>query len=170
MSIVPPPPADLAALAREAINGSYAPYSDFRVSAAMRTDKGGVYTGANVENAAYSPGNCAERSAIFKAVNDSVRRGEVPRKDMNGEWIQTSLGDTLTQAIYQTIAIRECVVYIPKPHMLASPCGVCRQVLREFCGGDPASLRVWAINDSDQWKSWTLEELLPDSFGPENLA
>jgi len=166
----PTPPPDLVDLARKAIAGSYAPYSDFRVSAALRTNHGAIHVGANVENAAYSPGNCAERSAIFKAVNDRSKRVERPRLDAHGKPLVDSMGKPVLVGAYETIAVVECVVYVPKPTMLVTPCGVCRQVLREFCGGDPQSLRLWAINDGEEWESWSLEELLPDSFGPENLA
>jgi cytidine deaminase len=140
VSSFPPPPEHLAKLAREAAErGSYSPYSKFRVGAAIATDAGDFW-GANVENASYGLANCAERSAIFHAVNMGAQR------------------------------VSQCVVYTPTRDVLASPCGACRQVLREFCGGDPASLTVWSFNAGGAVKAWTLAELLPDSFGPEALA
>jgi cytidine deaminase len=135
---LPSPPAALAAAARAAASGSYSPYSRFVVAAAIETEAG-IFTGANVENASYGLSNCAERSAIFKAVNAGARK------------------------------VTACVVYTPG-EVLASPCGACRQVLREFAPEAGAGLRVWSVNDGARWRSWTLAELLPESFGPEDLG
>lgn len=126
--------------ALEMTHRSYAPYSHFTVGAALLTKKGRVYGGCNIENAAYSPGNCAERTAIFKAVSE----GE---KDMRAIAI---------------VGGRETVVtdYCP-------PCGVCRQVMREFC--NPKEFVIILAKSRTEYKLLTLEEMLPDSFGPENL-
>ncbi|MGN0471380.1 MAG: cytidine deaminase [Lachnospiraceae bacterium] len=127
-------------LAVEMMQRAYAPYSHFTVGAALLTKAGKLYGGCNVENAAYSPGSCAERTAICKAVSEGERE-------------------------FRAIAIvggREAVMdgYCP-------PCGVCRQVMREFC--DPESFRVILATGREEYKIMTLQELLPESFGPDNL-
>ena len=111
---------------------AYAPYSHFRVGAAVLGESGAVYTGANIENAAYSPTVCAERVAIFKAINAGERR-------------------ILAVAVCTTTG--------------ATPCGPCRQVMREF-GDDMA---VYIADENGKRRETTLRALLPDSFGPENL-
>jgi len=142
--------------AQEVRKNAYTPYSHFAVGAALLGNDGMVYTGCNVENAAYSPGNCAERTAVFKAVSEGctcfgaiaivgAKEGEVPGGKEN---VGTS-GNK--EAAAGTIC---------------SPCGVCRQVLREFC--DEKSFRVY-LTDGVKLYFYTLEELLPLSFGPENL-
>ena len=117
----------------------YAPYSHFCVGAALLTASGKIYTGVNVENAAYGPSNCAERTAVFKAVSEGERD-------------------------FAAIAIaggREegKLDYCP-------PCGVCRQVLAEFCAAD---FEIILPSSSGETKRFTLAELLPESFGPDNL-
>ena len=129
--------------AREARKNAYTPYSHFAVGAALLGEDGVVYTGCNVENAAYSPGNCAERTAVFKAVSEGC-------------------------ACFEAIAIvgaKEGEVPAAGS-AICSPCGVCRQVLREFC--DEKTFRVY-LTDGSKLLCYTLEELLPLSFGPENL-
>ncbi len=130
------PDAELLAMARAAIGRAYAPYSEFPVGAAVRTTDGRRYAGANVENAAYPQGQCAEASAIGALVAG---------------------GGGL---------IAEAVVAAPS-HELCSPCGGCRQRLREFMADDsPIHLA-----DCDRVRrTTTLAELLPLSFGPEHLA
>ncbi|MSU23992.1 MAG: cytidine deaminase [Opitutus sp.] len=120
--------------ARAAAQGSYSPYSKFRVGAAVLAGSGKIYAGSNVENASYGLCNCAERTAIFTAAAQGER------------------------------TLRCVVVYTPTraPTM---PCGACRQVLNEF--GPQAT--VLAICDSDECIETTLDYLLPDAFGPENL-
>ncbi len=130
-------------LIREAIRArenAYTPYSHFRVGAALLTADGRIYHGCNIENSAFSPTNCAERTAFFTAVSDGVRA-------------------------FSAIAI----VAGPEDGKLVrtSPCGVCRQVMREFC--DPAAFRVLLAVSEDDWEEWTLGKLLPASFGPEYL-
>lgn len=127
-----------AILARE---NSYCPYSGFAVGAALLTKDGVVYRGCNIENSAYSSTNCAERTAIFKAVSEGV-------KD------------------FTKIAI----VGGPKGKPLsdyAYPCGVCRQVMREFCNEETFEVIV-AVSEEHYMKK-LLKEMLPFSFGPENL-
>ena len=119
---------------------SYTPYSGFKVGAALLTAEGKFYTGCNIENAAYSPTNCAERTAFFKAVSE---------------------GERAFQAI--------CVVG-GKDGILteyAAPCGVCRQVMMEFC--DPDTFQIILATSKDQYEIFTLKELLPLGFGPNNL-
>lgn len=119
---------------------SYAPYSGFAVGAALLTKAGKVYTGCNIENAAYGPTNCAERTAFFKAVSEGERQ-------------------------FQTIAIAgsptgEVVRY-------AAPCGVCRQVMMEFC--DALTFQVILVLSEEEYQVFTLEQLLPLGFGPSDL-
>jgi len=122
---------ELIAAATEAQTRAYAPYSGFRVGAAVRAD-GRIYRGANVENATYGLSVCAERNAVIAAVLD---------------------GHPAIEAI--------AVVSDASPP--ASPCGMCRQTLLEFAG-DPARVRVIAINHAGETAEWTVAELIPDGF------
>ena len=130
----------LIRMALEAREQAYVPYSDFMVGAALRAEDGRIFTGCNVENAAFTPTSCAERTALFKAVSEGVtrftdiavvgsRRGEVNKQ-------------------------------------ITSPCGVCRQVMREFCKPD---FKIILVKSEEEWKVYTLSHLLPEGFGPENL-
>lgn len=122
-------------LAIEQLNYSYTPYSGFKVGAALLTKEGKIYKGCNIENAAYTPTNCAERTAFFKAVSE---------------------GERAFQAI--------CVVG-GKDGILteyAAPCGVCRQVMMEFC--DPNTFQIILATSKDQYEIFTLKELLPLGF------
>lgn len=122
-------------LAYEAMRQAYAPYSRFQVGACLKGKSGTYYLGCNVESASYTPTNCAERTAVFKAVSEGERE-------------------------FEAIAI-VCSGKTP-----AAPCGVCRQVLREFCNSDfPV---IFADSNRNVVES-TLGELLPHSFGPEDL-
>jgi cytidine deaminase len=137
--MTPPTADELVRMAWAARERAYAPYSRFLVGAAIATDAG-VYTGANVENAAYPTGICAERTAGAAAVAAGARR-------------------------FLVVAVVSDTGQGRPP---ASPCGQCRQFLREF---DPdGGLRVVAEHPSGQRRGWSLRELLPDSFGPEDLA
>ena len=129
--------------AQEARQNAYTPYSHFAVGAGLLGNDGVVYTGCNVENAAYSPGNCAERTAVFKAVSEGCKHFDAIGVVGAGEGETPEAGS-----------------------IICSPCGVCRQVLREFC--DEKSFRVY-LTDGESLFCYTLEELLPLSFGPENL-
>ena len=126
-------PEQLISLAKEAMAQAYAPYSGFYVGAALLCADGTVYQGCNIENAAYGPTNCAERTAFFKAVYDGHRD-------------------------FTAIAI--CGG--KEGHITGSfpPCGVCRQVMREFCED---GFLVYLINDQG-YETRTLSQLLPDSF------
>lgn len=119
---------------------SYAPYSNFNVSAAVLAASGKIYTGVNVENASYPAGICAERNAIFHAVSC----GE---KEISAIAIVGGKNYTIDDYCY--------------------PCGICRQVMREFCA--PEHMRVIVAKTIDDYKELSLAELLPLSFGPESL-
>ena len=119
---------------------AYTPYSHFKVGAALLARDGQVFTGCNIESASYSPTNCAERTALFKAVSEGVTE-------------------------FSAIAIvgsREGEVN----RIVTSPCGVCRQALFEFCGPD---LTVIMARSEEDYLETTLGELLPYGFGPKNL-
>ena len=120
---------------------SYAPYSNFKVGAALLAKNGTYYTGCNIENAAYTPTNCAERTAFFKAVSEGVR-------EFQAICIVGGKDGVLTE--------------------YAAPCGVCRQVMMEFC--DPETFQIILAVSKDKYDIFTLKELLPLGFGPANLA
>lgn len=128
-------------LAVEQMAFSYTPYSSFQVGAALLTKSGRFYTGCNIENASYTPTNCAERTAFFKAVSE---------------------GETEFSAI--------CVVGGKNGVLTeyAAPCGVCRQVMMEFC--DPETFQIILATGREQYEIFTLKEILPLGFGPKNLA
>lgn len=123
-----------------AMQYSYSPYSHFRVGAALLTKSGKLYHGCNIENAAYTPTNCAERTAFFKAVSE----GEL---DFDAICIVGGKDGILEE-------------YAP-------PCGVCRQVMMEFC--DPETFKVILATDETHYTEFSLKELLPLGFGPGNL-
>ena len=130
---------ELLLKAIEARDFAYAPYSDHKVGAALVGKSGKVYTGCNVENAAYTPTNCAERTAIFKAVSEGER-------EFAAIAIVGGIGDTLSE--------------------LCAPCGVCRQVLSEFCDSD---MKV-VMGTPEKISVSTLGDLLPYSFNKTNLT
>lgn len=130
---------ELMELAAEARKKSYSPYSGFRVGAALVGKSGKVYTGCNVENAAYTPTNCAERTAVFKAVSEGEREFSVIA-------IVGGKGE--------------------EPVDFCAPCGVCRQVLAEFCDGDFRIL----LGTPENIRVYTLDEILPLSFGKRDLS
>lgn len=133
---------ELVEKALEARESSYAPYSKFKVGAALLGKNGVIYKGCNVENASYPATNCAERTAIFSAVAEGQKEFEAIAI-VGGPEGATSLD-------------------------FCPPCGVCRQVMREF--SNPKNFEVIVAKSADEYKVFTLEELLPESFGPENLA
>lgn len=119
---------------------SYVPYSHFCVGAALLAKNGTVYTGCNIENAGYTPCNCAERTAFFKAVSEGVR-------EFDAICVVGGMNGKVTE--------------------LTPPCGVCRQVMMEFCNPEEFQIIV-AVNRED-YRIMTLKELLPMGFGPGNL-
>lgn len=132
---------ELIGKAIEARRKSYSPYSHYQVGAALLTGDGQIITGCNIENAAYGPSNCAERTAFFKAVSEGIR-------DFAAIAIVGSPeGEELTQFAY--------------------PCGVCRQVMAEFC--EPEDFRIIVAKSEDDYRVMTLAELMPEGFGPGNL-
>ena len=126
-------PKELIAQAVEAMGRAYAPYSGYKVGAALLCADGTVYQGCNIENASYSPTNCAERTAFFKAVYDGHR-------DFTAIAVCGGKDGVITGAF--------------------PPCGVCRQVMREFCGED---FKIYLINETG-YETATLAQLLPYSF------
>ena len=120
---------------------SYSPYSDFRVGAALLAKNGQIFKGCNIENAGYTPSNCAERTAFFKAVSEGVKEFDAIAVVGGKEGVLTEF---------------------------TAPCGVCRQVMMEFC--DPKTFQIIMAMDKENYKIMTLEELLPMGFGPANLA
>lgn len=134
---------ELVKKAYEAQKFSYSPYSGFQVGAALLTQNGKVYTGCNIENAAFSPTNCAERTAVFKAVSE---------------------GETQ----FQAIAIVGNKKGAPEEEWeFCTPCGVCRQVLLEFV--DPQKFEI-LLGKGKEIRKFTLSQLLPESFSPSMLA
>lgn len=130
-------------LIRDAMEGmkkSYSPYSEFWVGAALLTGENRVYQGCNIENAAYSPTNCAERTAFFKAISEGER-------EFRGIAIVGGTKGVITE-------------YCP-------PCGVCRQVMMEFC--NPQEFKIILAKSEEEYEIFTLEKLFPMGFGPGNL-
>lgn len=116
---------------------AYAPYSHFRVGAALLTKEGRVYKGCNIENVAFTPTNCAERTAFFKAVSEGEKN-------------------------FAAIAVTgDADDYL-------YPCGVCRQVMVEFC--DLQEFKVIVANTEEDYKVFSLGELMPGVFNSEELA
>jgi len=132
---------ELIDAARTARGKSYSPYSHFQVGAAILTKDGKIFTGCNIESSSFSPTNCAERTAVFKAVSEGIRE-------------------------FTAIAI--VGAFENRPLTFVAPCGVCRQVLREFC--DPDTFQILLAQEDYLTRSYSLEELLPEGFGPENFA
>lgn len=132
---------ELALAAIEAMKKSYSPYSHFTVGAALLTKEGKIYTGANIENASYTPTVCAERNAIFTAVHQGER-------DFEAIAIVGGLCGNVTG--------------------LTAPCGVCRQVMSEFCSPD---FKIILVTSSDgDYEETTLGELLPYTFSLKEKA
>ena len=127
-------------LAFAAMDKAYAPYSGYKVGSALLSRSGRVFSGCNVENAAYGPTNCAERTAFFKAVSEGEREfsaiAVVGGKDGN---------------------VKDLFV----------PCGVCRQVMAEFCDGD---FEILVAKSPEEYSVFTLSEMLPMGFSPKNVA
>lgn len=127
---------DKNVLCQKAINAlenSYAPYSNCKVGAALLCKNGNIYTGCNIENASFSPTLCAERTAFAKAISE----GDT---DFVGIAVAGKNGDTLTAF---------------------TPCGVCRQVMAEFCDSD---FKILVVTGKDTFNEYTLSEILPNSF------
>lgn len=124
----------------EARKNAYTPYSHFQVGAALIAESGKIYRGCNIENAGYTPSNCAERTAFFKAVSEGER-------------------------VFDAIAIVAGAE--GKELEFTAPCGVCRQVMMEFC--DYENFRIILAVSEKEYRIVTLKEILPFGFGPKNL-
>ena len=131
-------PEKLIELAKDAMTRSYSPYSGYKVGAALLCADGTVYQGCNIENAAFSPTVCAERTAIFKAVSEG-------RRDFAAIAVCGGKDGVITGAF--------------------PPCGVCRQVMAEFC---PADFPIYLVGADGTWQVMTLAQLLPLSFSAED--
>lgn len=125
---------ELLVLSNKARKNFYAPYSNYSVGAALLADNGKIYTGCNIENAAFSPTNCAERTAIFKAVSEGERE-------------------------FKSIAITGGTSGKIIP---SYPCGVCRQVFMEFC--DPQTFKIIVAISETEYETYLLKDLLPHGF------
>lgn len=127
-------------LALDNIKFSSAPYSKFNVSAVLTTKNGKKFTGVNIESASFTPTICAERVAIFKAVSEGIKE-------------------------FSRIVVVGGLEGVVKE--LTTPCGVCRQVMMDYC--DPKTFEIVIAVDEDNYEVYTLEELLPKGFGPKDL-
>ena len=133
---------ELIDIALEARQMAYTPYSHHKVGAALLTKNGKVYRGCNIESASYTPSNCAERTAFFKAVSEGEREFEAI---------------AIVGGFEDSPVLRLC-----------APCGVCRQVMMEFC--DPETFEIILCDEKDELHTYKLEELLPLGFGPSNMG
>lgn len=133
---------ELVQVAIEIRNAAYTPYSHFNVGAALLTRSGKIYKGCNIESAAYTPTCCAERTAFFKAVSEGER-----------DFVAIAVvGGPANEPICE----------------LCPPCGVCRQVMMDFC--NPSEFEIILASSPEQIKSFKLKDLLPLGFGPCNLS
>lgn len=130
---------ELCNLAVKAKAKAYAPYSGFKVGAALLTDNGDVFTGCNIENASYSPTVCAERVAIFKAISEGKNK-------LSMIAVAGGKGENVSSDFL--------------------PCGVCRQVIAEFCDSD---FIILVANESGKYNEYKLANLLPNSFNKSSL-
>ena len=126
--------------AAEQIQYCYAPYQGFKVGAALLTKNGKIYTGCNIENAAYTPTNCAERTTFFKAVSEGERE---------------------LQAICIVGGMNGVI------ETFTPPCGVCRQVMMEFC--NPEKFQIILATSIEEYEVYLLKDLLPIGFGPDHV-
>ena len=128
----------------EAQKFCYTPYSGFNVGAALLGANGKIYQGCNIENAAFTPTNCAERTAFFKAVSEGQKEFTAIAIVGNKHDVKAGEGE------------------------YCAPCGVCRQVMMEFCS--PKEFQIILAKGKEDYKIYRLEELMPQGFGPGNLA
>ena len=138
--------ADMIRQASQILHNSYAPYSHYNVAAAVLMSSGKIYTGVNVESSLLSCTICAERNAIFHAVASGEKK-----------ILAVAIVGGLNAAEKETDFDEYC-----------TPCGVCRQVMMDF--SNPHTMRVICARSETDYKEWTLEQLLPESFGPEALC
>ena len=131
---------ELIQIATEQLKYAYTPYSNFKVGAALLAEDGRIFTGCNIENSAYGPTNCAERTAFFKAVSEGVREFKAIALVGGKDGILTDY---------------------------CTPCGVCRQVMMEFCV--PETFEIIMAKSPEDYQICTLSELLPRAFSPKSL-
>ena len=131
---------ELIQIAMDQLKYAYTPYSNFKVGAALLAEDGQIFTGCNIENSAYGPTNCAERTAFFKAVSEGVR-------DFKAIALVGGKDGILTD--------------------YCTPCGVCRQVMMEFCV--PETFEIIMAKSPEDYQVCTLAELLPRAFSPKSL-
>ena len=132
--------SQLIKIAIKARDNAYSPYSNFKVGSALLCSDCTIFEGANIESASYTPTNCAERTAFFKAVYEGHKK-------------------------FESIAIVGGYDNIERD--FCYPCGVCRQVMMEFC--DPKTFKIIVAKDENNYKEYILEELLPYGFGPKDI-
>lgn len=130
---------ELCKAAIDAMKNAYVPYSGYKVGAALLTESGRLFVGCNIENAAYTPTVCAERVAFFNAISSGER-------DFTSIAVAGGKNGVISGAF--------------------PPCGVCRQVMAEFCAPD---FTVLVVTGEDSYKKYTLNELLPEAFTPKNI-
>ena len=130
---------ELCAMAVKAMDNAYVPYSGYKVGAALLTRSGKFFTGCNIENAAYSPSVCAERTALFKAVSEGER-----------DFVKIAVAGGKNGKIASEFP----------------PCGVCRQVIAEFCSPE---FEILVVKAENEYGVYTLKQLLPNAFTPENI-
>ena len=135
----------LLEMAYQARKYAYTPYSHFQVGAALLTKSGKVYTGCNIENASFGATNCAERTAFFKAVSEGEK----------------------SFSMIAVVGGKEGEPNRERSGQPCPPCGICRQVMMEFC--NPQEFRLLLADGEGGWKSYTLNEILPLGFGPDHL-
>lgn len=135
---------ELICLAYDVQKCAYTPYSHWQVGAALLSKSGNIFTGCNIENAAYTPTNCAERTAFFKAISEGERLFEAIAIVGNAEGERSGAGGYCT------------------------PCGVCRQVMMEFC--DPDTFQIILAKDYEKYQIVMLKDLMPMGFGPATLG
>ena len=135
------PVRELIEKAMDMLAYSYTPYSHWKVGAALLSSDGKIWGGCNIENAAFTPTNCAERTAFFKAVSEGEK---------------------------QFTAIAVVGGHEGQVETFCAPCGVCRQVMMEFC--DPDTFRIITAKSTDEYRIETLKEILPEGFGPGDLG
>lgn len=130
----------LVQAALDARRNAYAPYSHYAVGASLLTEEGEIFSGCNIENASYGAANCAERTAFFRAVSLGKRkfRAIAVAGGMEGE----------------------------QPVEYAYPCGICRQVMREFCGDD---FKIIVARSENDFREYRLDEILPFGFGGDSI-
>ena len=122
----------------KAMDNAYAPYSNYHVGACVACKDGSYFYGANIENASYGATNCGERSAVFAAYSNGKRKDDI-----------------------------EALAIVTDGGRVGAPCGVCRQVMMEFCNYE--NFKIILANGEDQYLEITLKELCPWGFGPDNL-